>query len=173
MTKADRERPDKRLSGMLLFGTIHIIALSPSRWSVCPLPSTPIFANTRLQTSQIKNTTNPFQMPSRAQKIKKKVSGRLASRSQKQKKKEKTATWGVGVGGEEKRGGRKEEKENGCFICLKWDWGRKGHQIPFPSPRLRAEEVAGTEKKTEKEKKDDKKRCGWHAYYTPLENKNK
>lgn len=74
---------------------------------------------------------------------------------------------------EEKRTeGGMERKERGCFICLKWDWGRgvEGALFLWREPELKKQQG---QKKKKKKNLNGKTRCGWHAGDTPLESENK
>jgi len=168
MMCVEKERQtDKRLllcgrpAGFCVWRNAHNCSLSgvllEARWSVCPLRLTPLFTShththTHTRQGAQKHRHTPLPTPSRVHE-EKFPSVRFVTAGTK------TSLSEGRRGMEEERGGRREEgggrrvqaEERGCFICLKWDWGR-GVVGAFPSPRLRAKDAAGTERRGREKK---------------------
>lgn len=98
-------------------------------WSVCPLRLTLIFTPHTNKCSHgywgSQKHSNPFQPPHppgirESCLVRSFVSSRPAKKT----------SLKDGRRGRKRRGDG--GKRTGCFICLKWDWGRMGHQSPLP-----------------------------------------
>ena len=164
--KADREKPDKRLllscgraACFCVWRNAHNCSLSPVSSSE-PLIGVPSAFDTNIYTthasgcSETPPTHTPSLFPSLVHKGGKKLqSVRFVTAGTKTSLSE----------GEEGEDGREEEEEEAERLLhpSQVRLGSRGHRSPFPSPRRRAKEAAGTDREEEEEKKlNDKTRCG-------------